>query len=80
MNLTFPAFLWLYVALFLAVVFGAWLNFVWRGRRFRQATGKVRRCPGCGKKIRVGNELVFMRCPHCGRRINLGELFGKKRH
>jgi len=80
MNLEISSFFWLYIALFLAVIFGAWLSFAWRCRKIRQGAHRAYACPSCEEKIRVKNEVVFVRCPHCGARVAVSELLERGRH
>jgi predicted RNA-binding Zn-ribbon protein involved in translation (DUF1610 family) len=79
-KLGMSSFIWLYVALFLAVLFGAWLSFAWRCRKIRHDSHKAYPCPSCGEKIRFKNEVVFTRCPHCGAKVKLSELLNRDGH
>ena len=72
MNLSFPAVVLLYVTVFLAVIFAAWLCFAWQRRKLRRDSYKAHPCTNCGEKIRFKSEAVFVRCPNCGAKLEVG--------
>jgi hypothetical protein len=77
MSLSIPTLFLLYVAVFLAVIFIAWLIFAWRRRKIRYNSRKVLVCPGCGGKNQYRNEAIFIRCSHCGAKVKLSKFFEK---
>lgn len=74
MTLDFISVFSLYVFLFLAVIFTAWILSAWKSNRDRASSGKRYICSCCGKPIRVGHALISVRCGHCGARNKIKEM------
>ncbi|MDZ4787901.1 MAG: hypothetical protein SH807_03090 [Blastochloris sp.] len=74
MTIDFISVFSLYVFLFLAVIFTAWILSTWKSHRERVNCGKRYVCSCCGKPIRADHALISVRCGHCGVRNKIKQL------
>jgi len=64
--LTLPGVFFAYLAVFLAVIFGAWLFFGWQRRRSEHSGFPILSCDCCAAEIVVEEPSLRVRCPQCG--------------
>lgn len=63
---TLNALLFIYLALMLGLIFGAWLLSSWsRQRRERRAFRNIVRCTMCAHEFEDKTASILARCPHC---------------
>jgi len=74
MTLNFVSVFSLYVFLFLAIIFAAWILFLWKQLRQRSGSGRRYVCGSCGKPVRADHALIAVRCGHCGARNEISRL------
>ena len=77
-RVTLPVLVFIYLALLLATVFGAWLFYGWnRVRRERHAFRHILRCTRCGFEFEDKTDAPLVSCPRCGgmnERLRLSRL------
>lgn len=68
-SISFPWFVAIYLALFLAGVFILWLGYEWmrRSQAYRDARTRVF-CRICGSRYKDTSSSVLLDCPVCGSR------------
>jgi hypothetical protein len=66
MSLTLTGVFFAYLAVFLAVIFCAWLFFGWQRRRSERSGSPVLTCACCGRPLRAEQPAQRLRCPDCG--------------
>jgi DNA-directed RNA polymerase subunit RPC12/RpoP len=74
MTIDFVSVFSLYVLLFLAVIFIAWILVLWKQLRNRSSSGRRYICGSCGKPVRADHALIVLRCGHCGARNEISKL------
>jgi len=66
MSLTLTGVFFAYLAVFLTVIFGAWIFFGWQRRRSERSGTSPVACACCGAALRAEQPFQRQRCPHCG--------------
>jgi hypothetical protein len=70
-ELTLGGIFVLYIVVFLAIIFAAWLIFSWRRQQLIHRSLRKVSCKYCGGSIPRHQALVWVRCSHCGARNRL---------
>ncbi len=77
-RVTLPVLVFIYLALLLATVFGAWLFYGWaRHRHEREAFKSILRCTRCGFEFEDKTDAPLAPCTRCGgmnERLRLSRL------
>lgn len=71
LELSLSGFFTLYIVVFLAIIFAAWLIFSWRRQQLIHRSLRKLSCKYCGATIPCHQALVWVRCPGCGARNRL---------
>lgn len=72
--MTVPVFFLVYLLVFLAVIFVAWLIFAWESRKIDLARRKIVKCPQCDSLQEIANQIFYARCKRCGARSNIEDF------
>jgi hypothetical protein len=78
MTLEFSTLFFIYMLLFLAVILGAWIIFLWQRRSSAASARRFFICTNCGDVFEAELPKVWVRCPACCARHEIKKLKQKE--
>lgn len=74
MIVSFTTLFFIYLLLFLAVILGAWIIFLWQRRRSSSNARRFFICGSCGDTFEAELPRIWARCPSCCARQKIKNL------
>lgn len=78
MSISFDNLFIVYLSVFLAVIFGAWIMLLWKRGSVSEEEKSEVECIFCGHPFQCETHRTHVRCPSCYGRFNVSQIPAKR--